>query len=352
MASLPRLLALPLALVVGCTGADDGGDLGEAGVAAATYELTTTVDATDALPAIAAEAIELLGGLADDPAGTLIGLLEAADLPIVDQVLGAIPAALRGSVEGWINDFIFDQLYMGVPVTEEIARWAQDLSGILTHFEIASRMDMGNVAPAGDASANHTLAGVAFDFRGSRQLVNAPDIVGQLTMARDVSCQLASTEGGGAAIDIGDHAFHMPLGDFAVVGFNMGLQQLAGFSDLRDALGSVIDCAALAQSVASRCILSVCVGHAAEIEQLCVAGIDLLASEVERRIASIDYAELRLASGQAALVSADKQDAGGALRFDRIDDGSWQAAVDVDGLVVPVGATFVGRRLGADSAPE
>src|SRR5690606_19959362 len=118
MAPLPRLvpLALPLALVLACTGGDDRGPagVGEDGVSAAAYELTTTVDATDALPPAASEAIEILGGLADDPAGTLIGLLEAADLPIVNEVLGAIPSALRGSVEGWINDFIFDQLYMGV----------------------------------------------------------------------------------------------------------------------------------------------------------------------------------------------------------------------------------------------
>ena len=353
MASLPRLLALPLALAVGCTGGEEGGPdgIGEDGMAAATYELTTTVDATGALPPAASEAIAMLDGLAEDPAGTLIGLLEAADVPIVDQALGAIPSSLRGSVEGWINDFIFDQVYMGAPVTEEIARWADDLSGILTHFEITSRMEMSNVDAAGGASASHTLAGVAFDFRGSRQLVDTPALVDQLTMARDVSCQLDG-DGGGAALTIGDHAFHMPLGDFAVIGFNAGLQQLAGFSDLRDALGSLIDCAALASSVASRCVGPVCVGHEAEIEQLCVAGLDLVAQEVERRIASIDYAELRLASGQAALVSADKQDAGGAARFDRIDDGTWEARVDVDGADVPVGATFVGRRLGADGVPE
>src|SRR5690606_9314738 len=299
-----------------------------------------------ALPPAAGEAIELLGGLSEDPAGTLFALLEAADVP-----LDWIPGALRDDVEGWINDYVFDRLYDGAPITEEIARWADDLSAMLTHFEISSELDLGAADAAGGTDANHTLAGVAFDWRGQRQMVDTPAIVDQLTIARDVTCNV-SIDRGEAAIDIGDHAFRMPLGDFAVLGFNAGLEQLAGFSDLRDALGSFIDCAGLADDLSSRCLGPVCVGHRDEIESMCLTGIDLAASAIEERIASIDYAELRLSGGRAALAGGDKQDAARATTFDRMEDGTWQAAVDVDGAAVPVGASFTGRRIGASGAPE
>jgi hypothetical protein len=348
----PRLGALPALLLLACTGGDpdEAGDLG-GDVAAGRYELTTNIDATGALPDGASEAIGLLEGLSDNPAGTIIALLEAADIPLASDLLNSVPAVLRGQVEKWINDFLFNQLFEGVPVTEQIADWTANLSILLTDFDLISKMDLSAPDGTGTSFADHQMAAVAFTWGDERLLVDTPDIVDTLTMATDVSCTLEANASGGA-IDIDEHAFHMPLGDFAVVGFTMGLEQLVGFPNLGAALGAMIDCEGLADSVSSRCVINVCVGHRDELLAVCQAGLELVADTIEARIASIDFAELALAEGRATLTAGDKQDAAGRALFDGMKSGTWQAAVNVDGVAVPVAATFTGRRLDRDTRTD
>ena len=331
-----RLVACALLTSACTTGSADEPEMPPEAVVGQ-YEVTTTYNAAGALPDVATETLGILSGLADDPAGTLIDLAEAAGAP-----LDWVPDALRDQFADWVNDYIASRVFQGAPVTEEIARWTQDITGMLHHFDVISTMDL---ATLGDTTtANHTLAAVAFDFRGARRVVDTPDLVDQLTIARDVSCQLADTGQGEARIDIGDHAFHLPLGDFAVDGFNMGLEQVLGIADLHAALGLLIDCPGLAAEVASKCLGPICVGHADEIEGFCQMGIDLVVDQIESRIASIEFAELHLASGEAAMLDAVKGDTAVDGTFDQIDRGVWQAVVNIDGLELPVDATFVGAR--------
>lgn len=333
---------LPAALIVflstACTGGSDDEpmEVPEEAVVGQ-YEVTSTYNAAGALPDVATDTLGILSGLADDPAGTFIDLAEQAGAPI-----DWVPDALRDQFADWMNEYIAARVFQGAPVSEEIARWTQDIAGMLHHFDIISQMDLATVD--GSTAANHVLAAVAFDFRGTRRVVDTPDIVEQLTIARDVSCSIEEAGAGEAHLDVGDHAFHMPLGDFAVVGFNMGLEQVLGIADLRAALELFIDCPGLADDVSSRCIGPVCVGHRDEIEGFCRMGIDLVVNEVERRIASIDFAELHLASGEAAMLDAGKDDSALDGTFDQIDRGVWQAVVNIDGTELPVDATFVGAR--------
>jgi hypothetical protein len=332
---------LPAALVVllsaACTGGGEEAMEVPSEAVVGQYEVTSTYNAAGALPDVATETLGILSGLADDPAGTLIDLAEQAGAPI-----DWVPDALRDQFADWMNEYIAARVFQGAPVSEEIARWTQDIAGMLHHFDIVSQMDLATVD--GSTAANHVLAGVAFDFRGTRRLVDTPDIVEQLTIARDVSCSIAEAGAGEARLDVGDHAFHMPLGDFAVVGFNMGLEQVLGIANLRAALELFIDCPGLADDVSSRCVGPVCVGHRDEIEGFCRMGIDLVVNEVESRIASIDFAELHLASGEAALLDPGKDDSALDGTFDQIDRGVWQAVVNIDGAELPVDATFVGAR--------
>jgi hypothetical protein len=333
-----RLLAgLVLLLSSACTGSGDDEPEVPPEAVVGQYEVTSSYNAAGALPDIASESLGILAGLADDPAGTFIDLAAAAGAPI-----DWVPDALRDQFADWVNDYIAARLFQGVPVTEEIARWTQDITGMLHHFDVISQIDLAT--SQGSTSANHVLAAVAFDFRGSHRLVDTPDIVDQLTIARDVSCSIAETGAGEARIDIGDHAFHMPLGDFAVVGFNMGLEQVLGIADLHAALELLIDCPGLAGEVSSKCLGPICVGHRDEIESFCQMGIDLAVDEIEGRIASIEFAELHLKSGEAAMLDAAKGDSAVDGTFDRIDRGVWQAWVNVDGAELPVDATFVGTR--------
>lgn len=335
--SQTRLAALFLVLSSACaSGGDDEPEV-PAEAVVGQYEVTSTYNAAGALPDVATETLGILDGLADDPAGTLIDLAEEAGAPI-----DWVPDALRDKFADWVNEYIASRVFQGAPVTEEIARWTQDIAGMLHHFDIISSMDLATVD--GATAANHVLAAVAFDFRGARRVVDTPDIVNQLTIARDVTCSIAGAGEGEARLDVGDHAFHMPLGDFAVVGFNMGLEQVLGIADLHAALELLIDCPGLADEVSSKCFGPVCVGHRDEIEGFCRMGIDLVVDQVESRIASVEFAELHLESGEAAMLDAGKDDSVLDGTFDQIDRGVWQAVVDIDGVVLPVDATFVGAR--------
>jgi hypothetical protein len=340
----PRIL-LPLALILACSGGDEDPAPVPAEATTGQYQVTSTYNAVGALPDVATETLGILSGLADDPAGTFIALVEEAGVP-----LDWVPSALRDQFAGWVNEYIAERLFQGVPITEEIARWTQDITGMLHHFDVVSQMDLATID--GTTSANHVLAAVAFDYRGSRRLVDTPEIVDQLTIARDVSCDIEDAGEGQASLAVGDHAFHLPLGDFALVGFNAGLEQVLGIADIRAALEMLIDCPALAADIADKCIGPVCVGHEAEIEGFCQMGIDLAVDKIESQITSVEFAELHLVGGEAAMFDAGKDDTVLDGTFDRIDQGVWQALVNVDGLEVPVEASFVGVRMGSAGAPD
>ena len=337
---LGRTYLLPLALSLGAACTSGGGgdeEVGDVSGAVGTYQITTSYDATGALPDAVGHSLETLTGLHDDPAGTIVALLEDAGVPI------PVPDSLRDDFEGWINDYLASRVYMGVPVTEEIARWAGDLSGILTRFDILTELDLARLDAGGETDANHVIAAVAFELRGDRRLIDTPSIVDQLTVARTIPVAVTSDDAGGGTIEIGDHAFHMPLGDFALVGFNQALSGLFGAADLTALLGNMIDCPGLAANIADKCVGPVCVGHEAEIEQLCLAGIDLVVAQIEQRIASIEFVEIHHAAGSGVLLGEAKQD-GTATEFDAIEAGTWDASVNLDGVIAPVGATFVGHR--------
>jgi hypothetical protein len=340
-----RSFLVPLALSLGAACTSGGGeDVGDVSGAVGTYEVTSSYDATGALPEVVGDSLQTLTGLHDDPAGTLIQLLQQANVPIVDELLDSIPDSLRGQFEGWVNDYIASRVYMGVPVTEEIARWAGDISGMLTRFDVISDLELARLDEGGNTDANHTLGAVGFDLRGEHRVIDTPAILDQLTVARTVSVSVtADDEGGAGTIDIGDHAFHMPLGDFALVGFNQALDAAFGAGDLTALLGGMIDCAGLASTIADKCFGPVCVGHEDQIEEFCLAGVDLAVAEIERRITSVEFVELHHAGGAGVLLGETKMD-GVATTFEQIASGTWDASVNIDGVVAPIGATFLGRR--------
>ena len=360
MRTLPRSgswLLVPLALWLGCSGGgqpgpDDGtGDpgAGQADPVAGSYQLTSTYDLSQAgvLPDLAGDTLAALTGLSDNPAGTLIALLQAANVPVVNDLLDAIPDPVLSQFEGWVNDYIASQLYQNVPLSQTIADWVSQLSSLLTHFDLVTELDLANLDAAGNTDGSHILSAVSFPWNGTLLTVNTPALVDQVTMARDVAVS-AALEGAGGTIDIGDHSFRLPLGNFAVVGFNQVLQQTLGASNLRDALGMVIDCGGLADQVSSRCVGPVCVGHRDLIEQFCDAGLDQVAAQVESRIAAIKFASLHLQTGEATLVNAAKQDGASDGVVDRMVGGAWQVGVNVNDHEVQIGASsFVGERMGA-----
>lgn len=345
------MLALPFAALVACSGSGDGrggqgqDQLPDEDILSGQYAITSHFDLSSAegTPERAKAAVSALTGLADDPAGTMFALLQAADLPVLGELLDSVPSVLVDQVAGFMNEYLVSRLYDGVPAAEVIANIADDVATALTDFEVASTFDLGAMDGEGVAGANHRLAAVAFQLGGARQEVDTPELIDTLTQANDVECSVTLDSGvdpgeHGGTIAIGEHAFNLPLGDFLIVALDQALEAQFGVGDLAEALGLVVDCAGMATYVGGQCLLGVCIGHEPEIEAVCLAGLDLVASKVEEQIVKIDYAALRLMAGEAALATGD----GGLIS--RFDPGMWQVALDVDGRELPTSATFVGRR--------
>ena len=307
-----------------------------ADLVAGRYEITTVYDlsASEGVPSLVGDILTPLAGLRDDPGGTLIGILESEGGPIGD-LLSVLPSSLKDELDQQIDDYVAGQIAAG-GAAGDIIVWIDEIAGILTHFEVVSQFEVGR-SDAGVASANHSLAAVRFELGGATQTVNTPDLINTLTIARGVECSVDETE-----IAIAEHAFHLPLGDFAVVGFNQALEATLGAADVGAALGMVIDCPALAADIGELCLDFLCIPES-DIADLCQSGLDLVAAEIEKQIASIEFAELRLAGGSAALEDAVKGDFAGQI--DRWGSGHWQSEIEIDGLVVPVEAPFTASRL-------
>jgi hypothetical protein len=372
MQKLPLLgLASLVSLAVACGGSDGAG--GTNGPAAAPpaadpslggqatsvdlsgkYELSTRYDLTTAgvLPDIASQTLKALSDLESNPSKTILDLLEAAKVPIVANLLDAIPDEVKAPFEGWFNDHVFKALFQDVPVTEQIAQLISDIAAIATKFEVVSALDLAPTSDVGATTASHTLTGIGFTILSQRTVIDLPQNLGTLTRADGVPSTAVHIVERSPAVEngrlaVGDHGFGFPLGDFVLLGVDKLAQAKLGASNLRDALGKVIDCAGIANDVAGECIGPVCVGHESDIEATCNAGLDLVAAQVQDGLKALNFDVLHLAEGDADMFDAPAP--GGATdgKIDRIDNGIWKAAFRVTAKgEQPITALFSGKRVG------
>src|SRR5262249_32295889 len=250
------------------TACDPGPDPAGAVDLAGHYELSNHFDLTTAgvLPDIANDTLRSLSGLKDNPAHTIISLLAAARSPTCSTSLGGLPDVLKNAIEGWFNDYVFHTLFNGVPVTQELASLIDDIASIATRFEVVTPLDLPAPNPVGDAVATHSLSGIAFTLRGNRTVVLVPELVTALTRAGSVPANAVhiverSPKVEQGILHLGDHSFGVPLGAFLVHAVDMIASQRFGGSNLREALGNLVNCDMLAHNLASRCVGPVCLGH-------------------------------------------------------------------------------------------
>jgi hypothetical protein len=317
-------------------GADDGDGAGVdplSGVyrVESSMDLTSTPLANDLVPSTVAT----LNELASRPAGTLIDLLEAADVPILDQLLGLLGDLLLEPFAGFVDEFVVERVVDGLPLRDQLLVLANDVVVLVTQFELLSQLELSGLDEGGGAiSATHQLAGISLPFRNQDIVVDTPELIDQITVADGVSCavSLGSTEG---SIQVGAHQFGLPLGGLALD----ALQQVIG---LRDTLGALFDCPALAEEVSSRCLTPLlCIGNREQIEEFCEAGLDQAVAQIESRISSaLNVVQIRFEGGNALL-----RDTEGEGTIDQLAQGNWDVAVTVDGIDVPFFAAFDGLRV-------
>ena len=110
-------------------------------------------------------------------------------------------------------------------------------------------------------------------------------------------------------------------------------------TDIRGALGSAINCPALAQRISTKCVLSVCVGHATELTSICERGLDEVVERAHTKVAAMRIDALHFAAGSATLADANQDGVA-----DRLDAGMWTAELNAGLGLRHVPATFTATK--------
>lgn len=355
-----RLLAATCLLAACATTPGPGGGGGNDAVQlSGTYQLANRIDLASAgiLPDLASSTLESLSKLKDDPAGAIIGILQATNAPVISTLLSALPDVITQQLASFIDGFITSQVYQGVPVTEQIAGIVQDTAQLVTQFQLDTTLTIATPDDTGTAAATHALAGATFSVEDQTLVVTAPDLLSSATQASFQATAVHIVEQGpdveNGLLDLGDHAFAVPLGDYAIHGLDQLLMNQLGVPDLRGALGLLVDCSGLAQSVANECVGPVCVGHEADLEDVCSQGLDAIASDVEAELHMITLQAMHFHEGEAKMWDAPTP--GGATDgvIDRIDSGVWTLGLGLTSDEHAATATFTGTRVGdAPAGPQ
>ena len=247
-------------------------------------------------------------------------------MPAVSELRAALPDVLENKLEGWIDDQIEAVTVNGVPITQIAGELAALGETTLTQFAVDGELDVSGATAAHRLTAlDFTPAGL--DFRVA--LGGLPsDIVAATATA---SC----TDG---ALALGDHRFGIPFGTYAWRALESATTAQYG-AGVRALLGAAVSCPAIATTVANKCVLGVCVGHRAQLEQLCERGLDEVVARAKQKVEDVRFDAIRLEAGTATL--ADVGDDGVAAR---LTGGVWTAQIDASQGLRPVPATFTGAR--------
>lgn len=327
------------------------------------YELYNKFDltSTGVLPDVANTTLKALSDFRESPSSTIVQLIDAANLPVVDQVLGVIPGAVKDLVFGWIDEAVFKQLYQQVPVTKQIAGMLDDLASIVTQFELVTTLDMPEGDAVGDARSPHNISGVAYNWSEKRHVINAPELLVNLTTqtpkTNAILLEKLSDDHETGRLKIGDHTFKIPVGSFTVYAADKLVQEKYGVANLREAVGKVVNCGAIAKTVATKCIDpwgpgKVCVGNEKELKGLCTTGLDVIVGVLIGQIKGLDIPLLKLEEGTAQMWDAPAAGQPLDAIVSRIDKGFWMASINAGGPTPkPVIATFTGKRLDDVAAP-
>jgi hypothetical protein len=282
------------------------------------YHVETRIDLTveGVLPEPAAQLVGTLRDFSAHPAHTLLDLAEDAGVPAVAELRAALPAALESRLEGWIDEEIAKIEIDGAPLTALTGLVVLRAEATLTRATLHSELTLGR------GTAHHRL--LSMDTAAGPVALGAlPDEVVAATAAMTASP---------SQLSLGQHAFGLAYGAHAWAAMEQSFTALAG-APLRPALGALVDCPSLAARIASRCLLGICVGHAAALTQVCERGLDEVVDRARAKVTSLRFTALQLAA--SAITPLDD-----AARL----RGAWTAELDVGFGLRPAPATMTARR--------
>jgi len=349
-------LAIFLVMTVSAAACDDGG-AADPGPAAADlrvdgdYQIVSTYDLTvgSVLPQPVATYAEDIVGLRNDPAGTMFKLLDDAGVPLASDLMDALPGPLADQLKKAINDFFASQVYGDARVSSELDALTAAIETVVARPDVASQLSLGVPDATGATTATHRLEELRYRLYGGTDEITVPIaplpgaasslLTVETTATARVTRGLAGED---AHLQVGEHAFGMPYGDFALAALDQAMSHRYG-TDLRGALGLLVNCDAMAASVAGKCVLGACIGHQSTLAAICDSGLDLAYEQLTDRVRALRFDALRQ-SGQAQLWDAATDGDTADRRIDRVATGKWTASIDFGMDPRNVAATFAGAR--------
>jgi len=335
--SLTALLATSGCLPLGANPEDSDGYPGSSTpttptpsnpVARGEYQVTSTVEITieTLLPEPAANLVETLRSFSQNPANALFDAADDAGVPAVSTVRSALPSVLEDKLEGWINTEIAKMTVDGVPVTQVAANLVAYAETSLTTVAIESEMTFSG------GTVTHRLTALDLTPAGLETRLALDAIPSDIVTATTTATMHQG------ALSIGDHLFAVSYGEYAWQALEAKLTADHG-AGVRATLGTAVNCPLLATRVASKCVLSACIGHAPELTSICERGLDEIVDRAHAKLASFKFDAFHLEAGHATMVDATKDGI-----VDRIDNGVWTAEINAGQGLRQAPATFTATR--------
>lgn len=330
------ILSSLLVATVGCAASPTDGTTGPVGTPEnpvpsqeGPYAVRNTVDFTAeaVLPKPAEVVVATLRTFSTNPGKALVSAADAAGVPALATLYDALPGALTSKFEGFISDYVAKVKVNGTPITEYAGQIAELAEFALTQFAVTSELDLRQ------GTAEHRLTGLDLRPAGIEVVLPIDGLAG------DILTQNPSTlvsEGGYVSLD--EQHFGLMYGEYAWQGLEAASTQLFG-QGIRATLGQAVNCPAMANSIADKCVLGVCVGHQSLIEDICEGGLDTIVNLAHNAMAANKLEALHLISGSVRLVDEDGDGVG-----DRLVDGTWDAELNFGLGLRHAPATFEGDR--------
>lgn len=312
--------SLATSLLVGCTDSEPK---------TGPYRVVSTVE----LPsdAISPRQIdELTGPLRDfvtAPGPALIDYAELGGVAAVRKLRSEIPVSLASRLEGWISLEIQKAQINGKPLAEYLGAMKMIGQASLAKIAVESQLSLE------DGSRMHQITGIDLAPAGIDVRVPVEGVAGDSLMQ-----QPEITVAADGSLSLGEQRFGITYGAYAWAGIDAASAHMYG-ETVRATLGTAINCTALATTISKQCLLDVCVGHEAELVEVCEGGLDKLVDFTREKFATIKVEELHFSKGEARLVDDD-----GDGVNDRIADGVWQAELNLGLGLRSVTAKFNGER--------
>lgn len=292
------------------------------------YAMVNKVDFTveQIVPAQVALVVATLREFSTNPAHALISIADRAGVPAASTIYTLVPGPIKSRFEGWINGEVAKAKVNGKPITEYAGDVAKLFEYALTDFAVDSELTIDSAV-----SVTHRLTALDLRPTGIDFVLPIGGLAGDvLTQSPTISI------GEGGSIVFGEQHFGLNYGEYAWQAIE-GVTMAAFGTTIKGTFLKAMNCPALAQAVADKCVLGVCVGHETEIRSVCVGGISAIVDFVHAEVAAHRIEALHFASGGARLVDDDADG-------DRIVDGEWDAEMNFGLGLRHTNATFSATR--------